>query len=98
KPHSAAPAVDAPLPFQRRAEVTADCYTLLLVLASVRGQQPLSGQRAKERYQEALQLLDGARKLGFQTRAYHLRRAHFLERLGGEEGGRQNTGQGAFLS
>jgi serine/threonine-protein kinase len=75
-------AVDPGFPAPRRAEVAADCYALLLVLASVRGQQPLPGEGGKGRYQEALRILDRARQLGFQTRAYHLRRAHFLQRLG----------------
>src|SRR5262249_50851213 len=34
---------------------------------------------------EALRLLDGARKLGFRTRAYHLLRAHLRERMGQQE-------------
>jgi tetratricopeptide (TPR) repeat protein/predicted Ser/Thr protein kinase len=77
-PDSPAPAVDPSFPADRRSEAAADCYTLLLVLAAVRGQGP-GGQ---ERFREALRLLDGAAKLGFQARAYHLRRAYFLERLG----------------
>src|SRR5262249_46730758 len=81
-------AVDPAFPAQRGAEITADCYPFLLVLSSAGGQQPLPDPGGKERYQEALRLLDGARKLGFETRAYHLRRAHFLEQLGehGEAG------------
>src|SRR5262249_20680964 len=47
----------------------------------------------KERYREALRLLETARVLGFQTRAYHLRRAQFLEQLGEhEEARRQREG------
>src|SRR5262249_5479912 len=40
-------------PAPRKAEMAADCYSLLLVLASVRGQQPLPGEEGKERYREA---------------------------------------------
>jgi tetratricopeptide (TPR) repeat protein/predicted Ser/Thr protein kinase len=75
-------AVDPSIPAPWTSETAADCYTLLLVLASLRGQQPLPKEGGKQAYQEALQLLDGARKLGFQTRAYLLRRAHFLELAG----------------
>src|SRR5262249_7872045 len=73
-------------PADRKADPAADCYPLLLVLAAVRGQQPLPGDGGSERYREALRILERARQLGFQTRAYHLRRAHFLEQLGEQEG------------
>jgi tetratricopeptide (TPR) repeat protein len=91
---SKAPVVASSFPAERRTEIAADCYSLLLVLASIRGQQlwqlansppPLrDGQREgdKERSQEALRLLNSARKLGFRTRAYHLQRAHLLEQAG----------------
>jgi tetratricopeptide (TPR) repeat protein/predicted Ser/Thr protein kinase len=82
EPDHQAPAADLSFPPHRRSEASADCYTLLLVLADVRGQQPLPDLGRKERCREALRILDGARKLGFQTRAYHLRRAQFLEQLG----------------
>src|SRR5262249_51337469 len=42
-------------------------------------------EESKQRSQESLRILDRARQLGFQTRAYHLRRAHFLELLGEHE-------------
>src|SRR5205823_2022516 len=73
---------DPSFPPGRRSEVAEDCYTLLLVLAEVREQQSIPDRGGSERYREALRLLDGAHKLGFETRAYHLRRAHFLEQLG----------------
>jgi tetratricopeptide (TPR) repeat protein len=78
---SQAPAVAPSWPAARRSAVAADCYTLLLVLASVQGQQPLP-DRGANRYQEALQTLDVAHKLGVPTRAYHLRRAYFLQQTG----------------
>ena len=87
-PDSEAPAVGTLFPSDRRPEVDADCYTLLLVLACVHGQQPLPHSGGRVRSREALRLLDAAPKLGFRSRAYHLRRAHFLEQLGehGEAG------------
>src|SRR5262249_50678607 len=68
-----------------------------VVLASIRGQEPLFGEASKKRYQEALQLLDRARRLGFQTRAYHLRRAHILAQLGEQEQARQDRDLAASL-
>src|SRR5262249_31502065 len=94
---SATAALAPGFPAARKAETAADCYALLLVLASVRGQQPLPGEGGKERYEEALRILDRARQLGFQTRAYHLRRAHCLEQLGEQEEARKDRGLGAFL-
>jgi len=63
-------------------EMTADCYALFLVLASLQAQQAGDGQPARERYREALRTLERARGLGLQTQAYHRRRAYFLEQLG----------------
>jgi serine/threonine-protein kinase len=71
-------------PAAREAEVAADCYALLLVLAGVRGQQPRPEEGRGERYREALRILDRAQQLAFQTRAYHSRRADYLEQLGEE--------------
>jgi tetratricopeptide (TPR) repeat protein len=68
----------------RQSEIAADRYALLLVLASVTAQTPsgrLRDSAQPERYRQALQLLERAEQLGFQTRAYHLRRADVLERL-----------------
>jgi tetratricopeptide (TPR) repeat protein len=92
----------ADLPVSRRAEVAADCYTLLLVLASIREQlTPDScltpGPGDKKRYQEALRILDCSRQLGFQTRAYHLRRAHILEQLEEPEKAKKDRDKAASL-
>jgi len=76
-------------PASRQSEITADCYALLLVLASVRD------QGGPERSREALRLLDRARLLGLQTQAYHVRRAHFLEREGKAEEARKARSQAA---
>jgi serine/threonine-protein kinase len=102
--------IDSGFPSPRKAQMAADSYTLLLVLASVRAQQlppltlpsPPLGRvqgdgRGKERYREALRILDRARQLGFQTRAYHLRRAHFLEQLGEAEEARKDRARAASL-
>jgi eukaryotic-like serine/threonine-protein kinase len=87
--NSEAPVVDLSFPPQRRPEIAADSYTLLLVLASVRMQQSTPDSGDKERYRNSLRLLDSARKLGLETRAYHSRRAHLLERLGEHEEARR---------
>jgi tetratricopeptide (TPR) repeat protein len=85
-------------PAPRKAETAADCYALLLVLAGVRGQQLPPGEGGQERYQEALRILDRARQLGFQTWAYHLRRAHILERLGKQEEAKGDRDRAAALA
>ncbi len=84
KPDAPTPAVDASFQGERRSQTTASCYTLLLLLASLRGQHfsPAAGGGVNQASQEALQLLDCARKLGLQSRAYHLRRACFLAQTG----------------
>jgi serine/threonine-protein kinase len=69
----------------RQAEITADCYALLFILAEARGQQPLPNQADAARYREALRLLDRAGQLGPETRAYHLRRSYFLGQMGEQE-------------
>jgi tetratricopeptide (TPR) repeat protein len=88
---------DPSIPSPRKAEIAADCYTLLLVLASIRAQQPLSTNGGNERYREALRILDRARQLGFQTRAYHLRRARLLEQLGEQEEARKDRDRAESL-
>jgi tetratricopeptide (TPR) repeat protein/predicted Ser/Thr protein kinase len=84
-------------PGTRQTEMAADCYALLLVLAGVRGREFLPAEAGKERYEEALRLLDRARQLGFQTRAYHLRRAQFLELLGEQQEARKDWDRAASL-
>jgi eukaryotic-like serine/threonine-protein kinase len=71
-----------PLPSARRAEATADCYALLLMLASVRAQQAPTGDERRAARQQALAMLDRASELGIETKAYHSRRAGLLEQLG----------------
>jgi serine/threonine protein kinase/tetratricopeptide (TPR) repeat protein len=79
KPGGQSPTVDLSFSAQRRSSLKEDCYTLLLMLAGFRSQPPFHQQESKERCQEALQLLDTARKLGLESRAYYLRRADVLD-------------------
>jgi serine/threonine-protein kinase len=81
-----------------KTEMAADCYTLLLVLASIRGQQSSPGEERKRRYQEACRILDRARQLGFETRAYHLRRGHLLELRGEQEEAKKERDRAASLT
>jgi tetratricopeptide (TPR) repeat protein len=70
-----------------KADVTARCYDLLLVLAEAVA-QPLPGEPATARRgqtAQALALLDRANRLGVTTQAYHLRRSDYLARLGKQE-------------
>jgi hypothetical protein len=91
------PAVDSPH-FQKheRAEVVAGCYELLLVLADAAA-QPQPGQSADERRRqakEALGVLDRAARLGFATRAYHLRRARYLAQAGDDGAAKRERQRG----
>jgi serine/threonine-protein kinase len=86
--------LDTGFPAPRKAEMTADCYTLLLVLASIRAQKPWTSDGVKE----ALRLLDRARQFGFQTRAYHLRRALYLEHLGEREEAKKDKDWAASMA
>jgi eukaryotic-like serine/threonine-protein kinase len=68
----------------KKAEVLGDCYQLLLILAETEAQSALSGKASeKEQYlRRALSFLDGARRIGTPSRAFHLRRARYLSMLG----------------
>jgi tetratricopeptide (TPR) repeat protein/tRNA A-37 threonylcarbamoyl transferase component Bud32 len=85
EPNSDAPAVDPTFAATRRAEIAADCYTLLLVLAGIEAEQPIRAAADKRQCRETVQLLECARKLGTQTRSDAVRRADLLERLGEHE-------------
>jgi tetratricopeptide (TPR) repeat protein len=89
--------MDPNFPALRKSEMAADCYALLLVLASARGQSSLPGEAGRERYQVALRILAHARQLGIQTRALHVRRALFLEQLGQSEEARKERDLAASL-
>src|SRR5262249_41328343 len=90
-------ALGSDFPDNRKSEVAADCYTLLLVLAGIRTQQPMNGGLSKERFEESLRILDRAHRLGFDTPAYYLRRARVLEQLGEFDLSRQHEEQAAAL-
>jgi tetratricopeptide (TPR) repeat protein/predicted Ser/Thr protein kinase len=94
---SEAAALAPGFPASRQAEMATDCYSLLLVLASVRWREFLAGAAGKEGYRDVLRILDRARQFGFQTRAYHLRRAHFLELLGEHQEASQDRARAASL-
>ena len=67
----------------QKAEIIADCYQLLLILAETEAQSA-SDQKSPEqteRLREALRLLDQSLRFGAPSRAYHLRRARYLSRL-----------------
>ena len=77
------------------AEVLSGCYELLLVLADTLA-EPLPRQapdslRANTR--QALAVLDAAAGLGFQTHAYHLRRARYLDQVGRPDDARKEREQ-----
>jgi eukaryotic-like serine/threonine-protein kinase len=77
----------------QRAEVTARCYTLLVLLADGTARQA-PGEEGSRR---ALQVLDRVPQLGAPTRAYHLRRARYLEQLGDEAAARQEQARAEAL-
>jgi serine/threonine protein kinase/Tfp pilus assembly protein PilF len=58
----------------------AGCYELILVLAE---------SFAQDRPRDALATLEQARRLGLRTKAYHLRRARYLEMLGDRSAGQE---------
>jgi tetratricopeptide (TPR) repeat protein/tRNA A-37 threonylcarbamoyl transferase component Bud32 len=85
KPNTESPEIEVSFSGQRRLEVAADCYTLLLVLANLRSQPRSSQQGNRQLPLETLALLDTAHKLGPASRAYYLRRAEVLDRAGQPE-------------
>jgi tetratricopeptide (TPR) repeat protein len=82
-----------------KAEITAGCYELLLVLAEAEA-QPLPGDGLEEhhdRARQALATLDRAARLGLSTRTYHRRRARYLDQLGDEAGAGEERRRAAQL-
>jgi tetratricopeptide (TPR) repeat protein len=59
---------------EQRADITPDCYELLLVLAEAKARAGSPG--------EAKKILDRADSFGLKTRTFHLRRARYLEQQG----------------
>jgi tetratricopeptide (TPR) repeat protein len=78
-------------PPARETEIVGDCYTLLLLMAGVMGEQSRLDGSTGERCREALRILEDASPLGFETRAYYLRRARLLEQLGDTAQARRET-------
>jgi eukaryotic-like serine/threonine-protein kinase len=78
------PAIDAYLSDAQKTLVLADCYQLLLILAETEAQSGLDRKGPeKEKYlRRALSLLEQARGLGAQSRAFQLRRSRYLNMLG----------------
>lgn len=73
---------------EQRHEMAADCYVLLLLLADVQEQQARA-DGSEEGFQRALRVLEAAPRLGFDTRAYHQRRARLLKETGKMEQAKQ---------
>jgi serine/threonine protein kinase/Tfp pilus assembly protein PilF len=76
--------LDSNLSDAQRAEVRGDCYQLFLILAETESQTASDQNPAEQEAQlrEALRLLDQALRFGTPSRAYHLRCARYLSRLG----------------
>ncbi|MCI0464179.1 MAG: protein kinase [Gemmataceae bacterium] len=73
---------------REKAEITAGCYELLLVLA-----EAVARHDPPRQVPQALRLLDRAVHLGPPTQAYHLRRARYLQQLGDTAGAAQARAQ-----
>src|SRR5262249_8612314 len=80
---------------REKAEITAGCYELLLVLAEAVARHDSHKPEAQAR--AALHLLDRAVQLGPPTQAYHLRRARYLQQLGDVEGTAQERVRAAAV-
>ncbi|HXG12712.1 MAG TPA: protein kinase [Gemmataceae bacterium] len=95
----AGPLLDASLTDRQQAEIKAGCYELLLVLAEAVA-YPVPDEPAQqhhERLRQAVRILDRAAPLGKPTKAYHLRRARYLEQLGEEAQAQRDSAQAAGL-
>ena len=74
----------------QRAEITAGCFTLLLVLADVVANT--GPQDEANRCGEALRILEQASRLRPPSRIYHLRRARYLLRCGDSSAAERERG------
>ncbi len=83
------------LPVQSKKEVDADCYALLLVLATVQDRQ--GNQENPQALHKSLRLLERAASLGLETRAFYGKRAQIWERLGEQEKAAQDRSRAAAL-
>jgi serine/threonine protein kinase/Flp pilus assembly protein TadD len=79
----AQPKLDAYLSSAQKSEIQGDCYQLLLILAETEAQSAaIAKPPLSEKYlRKALGVLDQARRFGEPSRAFHLRRARYLNML-----------------
>jgi serine/threonine protein kinase/Tfp pilus assembly protein PilF len=68
------PTLDEYLTDLQKTEINEDCYQLLLILAETQAQD--------KEFRQALGCLEQALRFGAATRAYHLRRARYLDQRG----------------
>jgi tetratricopeptide (TPR) repeat protein len=69
---------------EERREFAEDAYVLLIQLAEATA-EPLPGEQRPAQAKAALAVLDRAARLRTPTRAYHVRRAEYLDRLGRQD-------------
>ena len=97
----ARPILDDYLSDPQKAEVLGDYYQLLLILAETEAQSASALKPAEnELYlKKALSFLEHARRIGTPSRAFHLRRARYLNMLGDRAAATQaeQAAQGAAL-
>ncbi len=76
--------VDEHLDESEQAQIRGDCYQLMLILAETEAQSSLvlAEQERRRQLEEALRTLDQAPRYGTPSKAYHLRRARYLNSLG----------------
>jgi eukaryotic-like serine/threonine-protein kinase len=80
----ARPRLDPYLSDPQKADVLGDSYQLLLILAETEAQSASAGKAAEKKpsLRKALSFLEHARRIGTPSRAFHLRRARYLNMLG----------------
>ena len=76
--------LDAYLTELQKGEILGDCSQLLLILAETEAQSAAEGKPAEKEQslRKALRFLEQARRLEAPSRAFHLRRARYLNMLG----------------
>lgn len=79
-----------------KVKIATSCYELLLILAEAVA-QPLASEEPTEQARDAIRILDFAIQLRPATRAYHLRRAKYLDQLGDSPAAAAERGQAATL-
>jgi tetratricopeptide (TPR) repeat protein len=76
---------------EERNEITEGCYELFLILAES------LAQNDPPRWEESFRILERASALGLVSKAHHLQRARYLERLGDQTGATSARRQAASL-